>query len=65
MDGSGEASGAISMEIFEASFENVPQLTIFNSRDIDDLMKNIITITGDKNMDWEKRVDAVSLLLPI
>lgn len=59
MDGSGEAAGAVSMEIFEASFENVPQLTIFNSRDIDDLMKNIITITGDKNMDWEKRVDAL------
>lgn len=54
-------AGAISAEVFEASFELVPQLTIFGQRDIDDYLKNINTIIGDKNMDWEKRVDAVSL----
>ncbi|XP_021695277.1 CLIP-associating protein isoform X2 [Aedes aegypti] len=59
--GSGDllAAGAVSVEIFENSFENVPQLTIFSQRDMDEHMKSINTIVGDKNMDWEKRVDAL------
>lgn len=59
--GSGDllAAGAVSWEIFESSFENVPQLTIFSQRDMDDHMKITNTIVGDKNMDWEKRVDAL------
>ncbi|XP_019538654.1 CLIP-associating protein isoform X2 [Aedes albopictus] len=67
--GSGDllAAGAVSVDIFENSFENVPQLTIFSQRDMDDHMKSINTVIGDKNMDWEKRVDALkkirSLLL--
>lgn len=63
---SGDA-GAVTIEIFEALFEAVPQLTIFNQRDIDDNLRSINTIIGDKNMDWDKRVDALkkirSLLL--
>ncbi|XP_058839052.1 CLIP-associating protein isoform X5 [Topomyia yanbarensis] len=67
--GSGDllAAGAVSGEIFECSFENVPQLTIFSQRDMDDHMKSINTLIGDKNVDWEKRVEALkkirSLLL--
>ncbi|XP_049292643.1 CLIP-associating protein isoform X7 [Anopheles funestus] len=68
--GSGDlslAAGAVSHEVFEASFENVPQLTIFSQRDMDEHMKSINTLIGDKNVDWEKRVDALkkirSLLL--
>lgn len=59
--GSGDllAAGAVSWEIFENSFENVPQLTIFSQRDMDDHMKSINTLIGDKNVDWEKRVDAL------
>ncbi|XP_065094586.1 CLIP-associating protein isoform X2 [Ochlerotatus camptorhynchus] len=59
--GSGDllAAGAVSWEIFENSFENVPQLTIFSQRDMDEHMKSINTVIGDKNMDWEKRVDAL------
>lgn len=53
-------AGAVSVSVFEMSFENVPKLTIFGQRDIDDMVKNICKIIGDKNMDWEKRVDAVS-----
>lgn len=52
-------AGAVTMEIFEASFELVPQLTIFNQRDIDEHLKTINSIIGDKNMDWDKRVDAL------
>uniref|UniRef100_A0A182NHM2 TOG domain-containing protein n=1 Tax=Anopheles dirus TaxID=7168 RepID=A0A182NHM2_9DIPT len=60
--GSGDlllAAGAVSHDVFEASFENVPQLTIFSQRDMDDHMKTINTLIGDKNVDWEKRVDAL------
>lgn len=60
-------AGAVTWEIFEASFELVPQLTIFHQRDMDDQFKHINAMIGDKNMDWEKRVDALkkirSLLL--
>ncbi|XP_053689926.1 CLIP-associating protein isoform X2 [Sabethes cyaneus] len=59
--GSGDllAAGAVSGEIFENSFENVPQLSIFSQRDMDDHMKSINILIGDKNVDWEKRVDAL------
>uniref|UniRef100_A0A2M4A609 Putative microtubule associated-protein orbit n=1 Tax=Anopheles triannulatus TaxID=58253 RepID=A0A2M4A609_9DIPT len=53
------AAGSVSVEVFEASFENVPQLTIFSQRDMDEHMKSINTLIGDKNVDWEKRVDAL------
>lgn len=55
-------AGAVSQEAFEAAFEVVPQLTVFGQRDIDDLMKTINGIIGDKNMDWEKRVEALKKL---
>lgn len=55
-------AGAVSQEVFEATFEAVPQVTVFGQRDIDDLMKTINGIIGDKNMDWEKRVDALKKL---
>uniref|UniRef100_A0AAG5DAP0 TOG domain-containing protein n=1 Tax=Anopheles atroparvus TaxID=41427 RepID=A0AAG5DAP0_ANOAO len=60
--GSGDlllAAGAVSYEVFESSFENVPQLTIFSQRDMDEHMKSINMLIGDKNVDWEKRVDAL------
>lgn len=53
------AAGAVSVEVFESSFENVPQLVIFGPRDTEEIIKNIHAIIGDKNMDWEKRVDAL------
>lgn len=55
-------AGAVSPEVFEASFESVPQVTIFGQRDIDELMKTINATIGDKNTDWEKRVDALKKL---
>jgi CLIP-associating protein 1/2 len=66
MAGSGDnvsaQAGAITQETFELSFEAVPQVTIFGQRDIDELMKTINATIGDKNMDWEKRVDALKKL---
>lgn len=56
-------AGAVSQEVFESAFElNLPQVTVFGQRDIDDLMKTINGTIGDKNMDWEKRVDALKKL---
>lgn len=52
-------AGAVTIDIFEASFEVVPQLTIFNQRDVDEHLKSINAIIGNKNMDWDKRVDAL------
>lgn len=56
-------AGAVSQDVFESAFElNLPQVTVFGQRDIDDLMKTINGTIGDKNMDWEKRVDALKKL---
>lgn len=57
------AAGAVSQEVFEAAFEQVPVLNIFTQRDMDDQFKQIEVSVGDKNMQWEKRVDAVGALL--
>uniref|UniRef100_A0A6B2EFM1 Putative microtubule associated-protein orbit n=1 Tax=Phlebotomus kandelakii TaxID=1109342 RepID=A0A6B2EFM1_9DIPT len=53
------AVGAVSQDVFEAFFENVPTVTVFGARDFEEKMKNIIKSIGDKTMDWEKRVDAL------
>lgn len=55
----GGDAGAVTMENFEASFEQVPQLSIFHAKDMDDTYKQILLVISDKNMDWEKRVDAL------
>lgn len=55
---SGDA-GAVTVEIFEAAFEVVPQLTIFNQRDMEEHLKSINTIIGNRNIDWDKRIDAL------
>ncbi|XP_020815964.1 CLIP-associating protein [Drosophila serrata] len=57
-DVSGDA-GAVTMEIFEASFEVVPQLNIFHAKDMDDIYKQVLVIISDKTADWEKRVEAL------
>lgn len=58
-DPTANSAGAVSISVFEMSFENVPKLSVFGQRDIDEVMKSIIKVIGDKNMDWEKRVDAL------
>lgn len=52
-------AGAVTWEVFEASFELVPSLTIFNAKDMEDTLKSVNLIIGNKNMDWEKRVEAL------
>uniref|UniRef100_A0A336M1C0 CSON009687 protein n=1 Tax=Culicoides sonorensis TaxID=179676 RepID=A0A336M1C0_CULSO len=55
-------AGAVSVEVFEASFEQVPVLNIFTQRDMDEHMKQINLIVGDKTQHWEKRVEALKKL---
>ncbi|XP_014095622.1 CLIP-associating protein [Bactrocera oleae] len=55
----GGDAGAITMDIFESTFEVVPQLTIFHPKDMDDIYRNIIVVISDKNADWEKRIDSL------
>lgn len=52
-------AGAVTWEVFEASFEVVPQLNFFSPKDMEDNLKAMNVIIGNKNMDWEKRVDAL------
>ncbi|XP_067612657.1 CLIP-associating protein [Eurosta solidaginis] len=52
-------AGAVTMDIFEATFEIVPQLTIFHQKDMDDIYRNIVAVISDKNADWEKRIDSL------
>lgn len=54
-------AGAVSVEVFEASFEQVPVINIFTQRDMDEQMKQINVIIGDKTQHWEKRVEAVRI----
>lgn len=55
-------AGAVTQDTFESSFEAVPQVTIFGQRDNDEMMKTINAIIGNKNEDWEKRVEALKKL---
>lgn len=55
----GGDAGAVTMDIFESTFEVVPQLTIFHPKDMDDIYRNIIVVISDKNADWEKRIDSL------
>uniref|UniRef100_A0A1A9ZXB3 TOG domain-containing protein n=1 Tax=Glossina pallidipes TaxID=7398 RepID=A0A1A9ZXB3_GLOPL len=52
-------AGAATMDIFEASFDLVPQLAIFRPRDMNDAYRSILATMSDKNADWKKRIDAL------
>ncbi|XP_060851627.1 CLIP-associating protein 1-like [Rhopalosiphum padi] len=46
-------------DTFIRSFEDVPTLTIFSVRDLDDTMKQIHKSIQDSNEQWNKRVDSL------
>lgn len=47
-------------ETFIRSFEDVPTVQIYSSREIVEEMRNILQIISDTNKDWNKRTEAVS-----
>ncbi|XP_065941454.1 CLIP-associating protein 1 isoform X12 [Magallana gigas] len=52
-------SGGMDEELFTKSFEDVPKVQIFSSRDVQDQLSKIQTILSDTNSIWEKRCEAV------
>lgn len=52
-------SGGVDEDLFTKSFEDVPKLQIFSSRDVQDQLSKIQTILSDTNGVWEKRCEAV------
>ncbi|XP_052686106.1 CLIP-associating protein 1-like isoform X21 [Crassostrea angulata] len=52
-------SGGVDEELFTKSFEDVPKVQIFSSRDVQDQLSKIQTILSDTNSIWEKRCEAV------
>jgi hypothetical protein len=45
--------------LFMESFENVPKIQIYSSREVEQHMQQINDCIGNPNQDWEKRVDSV------
>jgi hypothetical protein len=46
-------------ESFIESFENVPKIQIYSSREVEQHMQQINDCISNLNQDWEKRVDSV------
>lgn len=46
-------------QTFIRSFEDVPTIQIYSSREIAEEMRNILQTISDTNKDWNKRTDAV------
>ncbi|XP_077285270.1 CLIP-associating protein isoform X2 [Arctopsyche grandis] len=53
------AAGAVTSDVFEAQFSTVPTVALYSPRDLDDICRLATTVIGDRNADWEKRIDAL------
>lgn len=54
------AAGAVDEASFFASFEDVPKVTIYSTRELEDTLNKIREVISSPNNDWDKRVDIVS-----
>lgn len=52
-------AGAIDEEYFITSFEDVPTVTLFSAKDLEEQMKIIRDTVGDDKKDWKLRTDSV------
>ncbi|XP_066957432.1 CLIP-associating protein 1 isoform X32 [Macrobrachium rosenbergii] len=50
-------AGAVDEASFFASFEDVPKVTIYSTRELEDTLSKIREIIQNPNNDWDKRVD--------
>ncbi|XP_076456225.1 CLIP-associating protein 1-A-like isoform X9 [Babylonia areolata] len=55
-------AGAADEELFIKSFEDVPKVKLFSSRDMTDQMSKVNAVLSDVNQGWEKRVDNFKML---
>ncbi|XP_020281280.1 CLIP-associating protein 1-A isoform X3 [Pseudomyrmex gracilis] len=61
---SGQA-GAVDEECFITAFEDVPTVTLFSAKDLEEQMKVIKDTVGDDKKDWKQRVDSMRKLRAI
>lgn len=52
-------AGAVDEEYFITSFEDVPTVTLFSAKDLEEQMKIIRDTVGDDKKDWKLRTDSV------
>lgn len=57
------AAGAVDEASFFALFEDVPKVTIYSNRELEDTLTKVREIIASPSTDWDKRVDAVSRLV--
>lgn len=52
-------AGAVDEEYFITSFEDVPTVTLFSAKDLEEQMKSIRDTVGDDKKDWKLRTENV------
>nr|AYP63828.1 CLIP-associating protein 1 [Haliotis discus discus] len=55
-------SGGVDEELFIKSFEDVPKVSMYSARDLQDNIKKIEAVLNDPSKDWEKRNDSMRQL---
>ncbi len=58
-------AGAVTEESFLSSFEDVPSLQLFSSRDVEDNFRKYAAVLEKVNEDWSKRVDCLKKIRSI
>ncbi|XP_050734478.1 CLIP-associating protein 2-like isoform X10 [Eriocheir sinensis] len=53
------AAGAVDEASFFALFEDVPKVTIYSTRELEDTLTKVREIIASSSNDWDKRVDAL------
>ena len=56
----GAIAGGVDEETFIKSFEEVPRVQLYSSKELEDQLNSIRSIIQDPSNDWSKRADAVS-----
>ncbi|XP_019697983.1 CLIP-associating protein 1-A isoform X3 [Harpegnathos saltator] len=58
-------AGAVDEECFITSFEDVPTVTLYSAKDLEEQMKIIKDTVGDDKKDWKQRMDSMRKLRAI
>ena len=56
-------AGAVDEDFFLNAFEDVPTVQIFSTHELKEMVNTIATTIGNVETDWDKRVDAVRVLI--
>ncbi|XP_041460857.1 CLIP-associating protein 2-like, partial [Lytechinus variegatus] len=58
----GSSSGAVDENFFQAAYEDVPSVSIFTTKQLEDDLSKMSTILSNDKADWELRVTALKKL---